>query len=279
MKTEYPENYRPDELSGGRQALSAKSSAAGKAAAWLKARLGPLVAAVSEVRVFRPLVGCITRVVTAFKYAADKKHHDCLFHWSVGTSMILLVLAAWLTEVFLPKDESLELFSPQKELLAISPHTLIVKNYVQRTSLAKRRIKVPKYKPTELALKEVEIPEPELGSLEVGPEVEEVTGPVGPGSPTGRARVRKPELMMLVPPVYPRDAEKKKIEGSVKLRIHVTTTGTVDAVQIVTSSGLKSMDDAAVKAAKKTRFRPGIKDGRRTPMWIYYPIQFALNRK
>jgi len=218
----------------------------------------------------------LDQTAVVFRQAFRQKNYDFLFRRSIAASILLVLFAAWFSELFKEKAELLELFGPQRELLSISRHTLVVVNAVARTSLAKRRIKVPKYKPTELALKELDIPEPELGSLEVGP-VDQ--GPSGPGSPTGRARVRRPELLMLVPPVYPRDAEKKKIQGTVNLRIHVTTTGTVDQVEIINSSGLKSMDEAAVKAAKKTRFRPAIKDGRRVPMWIGYPIQFALNKK
>ena len=75
------------------------------------------------------------------------------------------------------------------------------------------------------------------------------------------------------------DAEKKGIEGTVDLRILVTEKGTVDEVEIAQSSGYTSMDEAAVRAAKRTRFRPAIKDGQRVAMWINYPIQFALTKK
>ncbi len=220
----------------------------------------------------------LDKATATLRQAVREKDYDRLFRWSITASVIMMLLSAWITALLSPPDESMELFGTQKELLAISRHTLVVINAVQRTSLAKRRIKVPKYKPTELAVKEIDTPEPELGSLEIGLEIPEVQGSPS-GSPTGQARVRRPELLMLVPPLYPRDAEKKKIEGTVDLRIHVTTSGTVDQVEIINSSGLESMDDAAVKAAQKTRFRPGIKDGRATPMWIYYPVQFTLNKK
>jgi TonB family protein len=216
-------------------------------------------------------------VAISFQHAGDKKYHDRLFRWSVTASMLLLICAAWITALLRPPDDTMDLYGPQNKLLSISRHTLVAINAVARTNLSKRRVKVPVYKPTDLALREIDVPEPVLGSMEVGPEVEQAPG--GPGSPEGTSRVRRPELMMLVPPVYPRDAEKKKIEGTVDLRVHVTITGTVDQVEIVNSSGLKSMDEAAVKAARKTRFRPAFKDGKRVSMWLNYPIQFALNKR
>jgi len=107
-------------------------------------------------------------------------------------------------------------------------------------------------------------------------------GPDQPTSETGRSEglsYRRPELAMLVPPVYPKDAEEKGIEGMVELRILVTEKGTVDEVEISRSSGLASMDEAAVKAVKSTRFLPAIKNGQQVEMWINYPIQFALKKK
>jgi TonB family protein len=220
----------------------------------------------------------VNQTAAVFMQAVRHKNYDYLFRRSVAVSILLLLFAALFSELF-KEEEVMELFGPQRQLLSISRHTLVVVNAVARTSLAKRRIKVPKYKPTELALTELDIPEPELGSIDIGPDVPVDQGPSGPGSPDGQARVRRPELLMLVPPIYPKDAEKKKIQGTVNLRIHVTTLGTVDQVEIINSSGLESMDKAAVKAAQKTRFRPAIKDGQRVPMWISYPIQFALNQK
>ncbi|MBN2288440.1 MAG: energy transducer TonB [Candidatus Glassbacteria bacterium] len=257
----------PGEPSAVRLAAASGGGAAGL--------FGGMLADPWSIRTFRRW---FNEQLDAFRCAADKRYQDRLFRWSVGISTVLLFFSAWVSALLRDPGQSDKLFSPQNRLLEISHHTLVVINAVPRTTLSKRRVKVPKYVPSELALKELDIPEPELGSLEVGPEEPDETGGV-PGDPGGKARLRRPELMMLVPPVYPRDAEKKKIEGTVDLRIHVAASGTVDKVEIITSSGLQSMDDAAVKAAMKTRFRPAVRDGRRIDMWISYPIQFQLNKK
>ena len=278
MKPEFPDNSGSHRKPDRQRPQSGEAAHHGMVAASGKGLAGLLRTVYSRAWVPGFVHHWLDQTATVFLQALRHKNYDYLFRRSVAVSILLIVLAALFSELFKEKDV-LELFGPRSELLAISRHTLVVVNAVARTSLAKRRIKVPKYKPTELALTELDIPEPELGSIDVGPDVPEDQGPSGPGSPTGRARVRRPELLMLVPPIYPKDAEKKKIQGTVNLRIHVTTLGTVDQVEIINSSGLKSMDEAAVKAAKKTRFRPGIKDGQRVPMWISYPIQFSLNKK
>jgi TonB family protein len=152
-------------------------------------------------------------------------------------------------------------------------------NAVPRTTLAQKRARVPVIREVEFAMEEIDVPKPEFGAVEIGPEQETRTGGTGQGTPSGKLPYRRPELMMLVPPVYPREAEKNGIEGTVGLRVLVTERGTVDKVEIEHSSGYPEMDEAAIKAARKTRFRPAIKDGERVAMWINYPIQFALSKR
>jgi TonB family protein len=225
--------------------------------------------------------GLMKRLQPAIQFldrAADRNYYDFFFRRSVFTAIVLLILAFPLSDLF--KDEPLIDTSPyaQQNVKKISNHTLIVLNAVPRTSLAQKRTKVPVIKEVEVAMEEIDVPKPEFGAIEIGEDQPE-TGGGGEGTPTGKLPYRRPELMMLVPPVYPKDAEKKGLEGTVGLRVLVTEKGTVDKVEVETSSGHPQMDEAAIKAAQKTRFRPAIKDGQRVAMWINYPIQFALSKR
>jgi len=205
--------------------------------------------------------------------AADRAMYDFFFRRSMFAAIVLVISFNLILEILLHKS-ALEDDSPQvNQLLNLSPHTLVVLNAVPRTTLAQRRVKVPVIREVDFAIEEIDIPEPEFGAVEIGSDQPSGTGRSG-GLP-----YRRPELMMLVPPVYPKDAEKKGIEGTVDLRILVTEKGTVDEVEIAQSSGHRSMDQAAVNAAKRTRFRPAIKNGQRVAMWINYPIQFALTKR
>jgi len=222
----------------------------------------------------------LNRLLDFLDQAADRNMYDFFFRRSVVASIFLIISLNLALDILLSKAPETEEFDPTlPEVRSISPRTLIVVNAVPRTTLAQKRVKVPKIQEVPFPIEEIEVPEPKLGAIEIGPETPVAEGPTGPGTEAGPATYRRPELVMLVPPVYPKDAEKKRIEGSVELRILVTENGTVDQVEVVTSSGLPSMDEAAIKAAKKTRFRPGIKNGRRVAMWIHYPIQFALSNK
>ncbi len=209
--------------------------------------------------------------------AGDRRYYNYFYRRSAFTALFLFILAFPLSEIF--KDEAIIDTSPYAiASRKISDNTLVVINAVPRTSLAQKRVKVPVIREVALALEEIDVPPPEFGAVEIGPELKAETGSAD-GKPTGRLPYRRPELLMLVPPVYPKNAEKKGIEGTVGLRVLVTKRGTVDKVEIETSSGNLQMDEAAVKAARKTRFRPAVKDGQRVAMWINYPIQFALSKR
>ena len=218
----------------------------------------------------------------AFDYlgrAADRKNFDFYYRRSYFAALVLFiifnVILDWLmTQPALVDDSPFEQ-APRN----ISARTLIVLNAVPRTSLNQKRVKVPMIKEVPFALEEINVPKPEFGAIDFGPDQPVENPGTGTGLTSGKLPYRRPELLMLVPPVYPREAEKKGIEGTVALRVLVTEKGTVDQVEIEQSSGYSDMDDAAVKAAKKTRFRPAVKDGERVAMWINYPIQFALTKK
>ena len=210
-----------------------------------------------------------------FSRAADKKYYNFFFRRSVVASIIFFITLGLFLD-YLKQLRALEDNQPDSEqqLLEMSPRTLVVLNAVPRTTLAQKRVEVPVIKEVTFALDEVQIPRPNFGAIEVGPETS-TDGQAGTGG-SGKGSSRRPELLMLVPPVYPKEAQKKGLEGTVDLRVLVTEQGTVDKVEVTTSSGHSDMDRAAVDAAKRTRFRPAIRNGERVAMWINYPIQFAL---
>lgn len=231
----------------------------------------------SFVARIEPVMLFIGRVGNYLAQAADRTNYDFFFRRSVFAAIVLVISFNLILDILL-SSQALEDNFPQteQELLNISPHTLVVLNAVPRSSLAQKRVKVPVIKEVSFAVEEITIPEPEFGSVEIGPD--RSTPDAGTGG-RGRLPYRRPELVMLVPPVYPKDAEKKGFEGTVDLRILVTEKGMVDDVEIAQSSGYSSMDEAAVRAAKKTRFRPAIQNGQRVAMWINYPITFALTKR
>ncbi len=72
--------------------------------------------------------------------------------------------------------------------------------------------------------------------------------------------VSQPQLISKVDPEYSEEARKAKYSGSVTLSIVVNTEGKAEDIKVVKSLGM-GLDEKAVEAIRKWRFKPGMKDG------------------
>ncbi len=77
-------------------------------------------------------------------------------------------------------------------------------------------------------------------------------------------------------PKYPRLANRRGLQGSVILSMLVVMDGTVKDVQVLKSSGHRSLDRAAIDGAKKWLFYPGQKGKQKVEMWKSMQITFEL---
>ncbi len=87
-----------------------------------------------------------------------------------------------------------------------------------------------------------------------------------PASPDDRFRNR--------PPIYPYEAALRGEHGRVVLIIHVSDRGAAIGADLGESSGVASLDQAAMDAVMKWHFRPAMKDGRTVPFDM--PVQFTF---
>ncbi len=81
-----------------------------------------------------------------------------------------------------------------------------------------------------------------------------------------------PKLISNISLRYPSAAKKKGITGEVVLRIHVSKTGVVSQIEVEKS--IPALDSAAIRAAKKLRFKPAKKYGVPTDVWVRVPMNF-----
>ncbi len=89
--------------------------------------------------------------------------------------------------------------------------------------------------------------------------------------------VVKPELLSRANPTYPNAAQAKRIEGTVILSVLVAENGSVGDVKLLRGAGGSSgLNEAAMAAIKKWKFRPAVKEGKRVRVWVTYPIVFKL---
>ena len=77
-------------------------------------------------------------------------------------------------------------------------------------------------------------------------------------------------------PTYPIAAQKRGIEGSVLLKVHVLTNGKADTINIEKSSGHGILDDAAIKAVKDWVFEPAKRGNTPIDGWVQVPLTFKL---
>lgn len=77
-------------------------------------------------------------------------------------------------------------------------------------------------------------------------------------------------------PVYPADALRARQTGRVVLRLYINEFGRVDRVETQTSSGISSLDVAATAAAKKSTFRPAVREGSPVKSKASVPFSFQI---
>jgi len=79
------------------------------------------------------------------------------------------------------------------------------------------------------------------------------------------------------PPAYPRDALRRRLEGTVMLQVLVDVDGRPLEVLVHGSSGHRSLDEAARRhVLKQWTFRPAMKDGRAVQAIGLVPVAFEM---
>ena len=87
------------------------------------------------------------------------------------------------------------------------------------------------------------------------------------------------EMIHYETPSYPRLAEQAGLEGLVWVKALVGSDGNVRDAVVYKSSGTTALDDAAVAAAPKNKFKPAIQNGRPVAMWVTYKVEFTLKNR
>lgn len=83
-----------------------------------------------------------------------------------------------------------------------------------------------------------------------------------------------PEAIDRPGPNYPSVARESRIQGVVQVRAMVRTDGTVDRVRVAKS--VPGLDDAALGAVQRWKFRPATCGGRPVAVWVIVPVRFTL---
>lgn len=79
------------------------------------------------------------------------------------------------------------------------------------------------------------------------------------------------------PPQYPPEEQRRGITGTVTVGLTYDANGNVTDVQVIKSSGNRNLDRAAVKAAKRWKVNPGMRNGVKVAGVAKTDVVFTLN--
>jgi protein TonB len=91
----------------------------------------------------------------------------------------------------------------------------------------------------------------------------------------GGGTLTPPSLVYKPDPEYSEDARKARLQGTVRLLIEVDAQGLAQHIVVQQSLGL-GLDDRAVEAVRKWKFRPGKINGKPTAVVAYVDVIFRL---
>jgi protein TonB len=93
----------------------------------------------------------------------------------------------------------------------------------------------------------------------------------------GSEQSRPPRAIRNPAPNYPREAIRRRLEGTVKLRVQIGLNGQVQLVSVAESSGYAMLDESALKAIRGWKFSPRLQNGKPVASSALIPIRFHFD--
>jgi protein TonB len=85
-----------------------------------------------------------------------------------------------------------------------------------------------------------------------------------------------PRAIGRIEPVYPEEARRGNLEGSLKLMVKIDGLGRVISAEVVEARPSGVFDRAALDAFREARFHPAMKDGRPVRYQAFIRVDFKL---
>ncbi len=205
-----------------------------------------------------------------------RAHYKKTFELSLIISLVFLIVAF----KFFPNIQ-------EKKVALEGPQELINMEDIQQTRQENRpppppRPPIPIEAPSEDVLQDIEIQSTELDVNA------EVSAPPPPAEE--KKTVEEPQYFVAVEDmpepiggiaaiqnkiVYPEIAKRAGVEGKVYVKAFVDTKGNVTKVEVQKGIGA-GCDEAAMKAVKETKFKPGKQRGKPVNVQVSIPVVFRL---
>jgi protein TonB len=130
---------------------------------------------------------------------------------------------------------------------------------------------------TGLALDEGNFPPSSATAGRVGQSLAPRPGP-GSGPFTLDQVDYKPAMIYAPAPVYPYLAQRRGIEGWVRVRFLVSREGRVSREEVIQAQPQGIFETSTLQALRSWRFSPGLRTGEAVDTWVVQVIRFKLTR-
>jgi len=94
---------------------------------------------------------------------------------------------------------------------------------------------------------------------------------------TARQVDRRPELLTPVLPVYPEEARRRGIQGSVVIEVHIDETGRVREIEVLEANPPGVFDAAVLEVYGQAQYSPAVLNGRPVRYIGKYRVLFELD--
>lgn len=116
------------------------------------------------------------------------------------------------------------------------------------------------------------VPGPPTGAPAAGVRAESISSP-------GQAGEGRPIALAEILPHYPYGARTRGESGRVTVHVCVSDHGIVESAEVVAGSGYQALDDSAVAATMKARFKPAERDHKPVPSDMNLQFEFRLEER
>ena len=199
------------------------------------------------------------------------RDHKLMYGVYIRAGMFSGIIISILLFMFVPYAEP-EPYKLKKEIITmVEEITAMMDKYEEPPPV--ERPKVAIQAESEVAeeavetIAETEFTEDLIRTTPTGPDIEIV--------PYYKVEV-KPTPIIIPKAEYPELARKAGIEGKTVVKALVDVDGSIMAVQVLQSSGNQMLDEAALKAARKSKFTPAKQRDKFVRVWVSIPMQFKL---
>lgn len=172
-----------------------------------------------------------------------------------------------------------------RERVSIAPAKKRNRNVVRRAPAPRKLppVTTPKPSPVKTASSNADTPEKPQEKPEPVTDIQEIPPPVQATEaavdnlPTYSPPSCNSAALNNPKPDYPRVALRRGIEGLVLLHVDVDEQGRPVDIQVKKSAGFKPLDIAALRAVRRWRFLPALRNGTAVRAGVEVPVRFRLD--